>query len=177
MRFCKKTRSHVWRNTINIIMITQDDMLSMEELSTGFYVQHSQLIYESFTNNFIEFPIHFSDPLDLALKLYHAPFLVFSIDNSETPKYNYLNNRAQQAFELKRDQLNNFLLKDSVPEQLQSNLLGFTKHIQETGKFANYNGLRVSIHGNQFRLNNAYVWALTSQKTYYKGVCWMEPLF
>ena len=102
-------------------MITQDDMLSMEELSTGFYVQHSQLIYESFTNNFIEFPIHFSDPLDLALKLYHAPFLVFSIDNSETPKYNYPNNRAQQAFELKRDQLNNFLCSDPNASDVTAN--------------------------------------------------------
>lgn len=151
-------------------------MLTMEELSTDFYVQHSLLIYESFTNNFIEFPIHFSDPVDLVLKLYHAPFIVFSVDNSETPKYNYLNYRAQQAFEINRNNLNNFYLKDSVPEQLQNNLLGFTKHIRETGKFSNYNGVRMSRGGNQFRLNNAYVWSLLSSDGA-TGVAWMEPLF
>lgn len=157
--------------------MTQNDMLSIEELSTEFYVQHSLLIYESFTNNFIEFPIHFSDSVDLSLKLYHAPFLVFSIDSLETPKYNYLNYRAQQTFEINRQNLNDFYLKDSVPEQLHNNLLGFTKHICETGKFANYNGVRMSKSGNQFRLNNAYVWSLLASDGTYKGVAWIEPLF
>jgi len=158
-------------------MIATKDMLTVEELTTEFMLDHSMLIFDSFRQNFLEFPIHFSDPADLSIKLYHAPFLVFSINNSEMPKYNYLNFRAQKAFELNREDINNFLLKDSVPDQLQNNLLGFAKHIRQGSKSANYNGSYISKNGNQFRLNSAYVWALSNHNGEYHGVGWAEPLF
>lgn len=152
-------------------------MLTIDELSAEYYVNQSLLMYESFMSKFIEFPIHFSDPVDLSLKLYHAPFLVFSVDNSESPRYNYLNYRAQQAFEINRESIDNFYMIDSVPEQLQGSLLGFAQHIRKTGKFANYNGLRMSKSGIQFRLNNAFVWSLFTQDDNYEGIAWMDTIF
>ena len=158
-------------------MITQSDMLTMEELKSEAILTQTKLLYNSYQNMFIDFPIHFSDFEDLAIKIYFAPFIVASIDNNENPKYNYLNFCAQKAFEINRDNFFNYNYTDSIPEKLLSTSQGFINNLKTSKKLTDYNGMRISKNGNTFRLNNSYVWLINDNAGDYKGVAWMDSLF
>jgi len=158
-------------------MITQSDMLTMEEINSEAFITQSKLLYNSYQNLFIDFPIHFSDFKDLALKIYFAPFIFASIDNNENPRYNYFNFCAQKAFEINRDNYINYNYADSIPEKLLSTSQGFINNLKTSKKLSNYNGIRISKNGNMFRFNNAYVWQINDNTGHYKGVAWMDSLF
>lgn len=158
-------------------MNSYPEILSEKELNSASIKNHVLMMDQSYRHWFIDSPVPSSDAYDLSLKLYHAPFAYFSIDDANEPAYNYMNLRAQNLFEIGFNDLPRFSLSDSTDIKVATNLLNFTNHVKEVGKYVNYTGTRISKKGNLFRIENTYIWSIFDADGNYKGQGYFEPLF
>lgn len=153
------------------------EILTERELNSDIIKEQVMLLETSFAHWFLESLIPYSDAYDLSLKLYHAPFLYFSINEADEPVYSYMNLRAQNRFETSWDDVPQLTLRETtVPESTAAVFL-FTEGVKQRGKFMNYFGTRMSRKGRVFRIQNAYVWAIFDAAQNYRGQGYLEPLF
>lgn len=153
------------------------DILTEQDLRSELLQTQIARMSRAFDHWFIDSMVPYTDAFDLAMKLYYAPFALFSIDHQDNPHYNFMNLRAQRLFEMPWDAIPQMALIHSVAIQDIESVLNFTNLVRIKGKYVNYTAPRLSSQGHAFRLENAYVWAVQDADGSYRGQAYMEPLF
>lgn len=147
------------------------EILTLEDLNSELLVERSMLIAHSYEQHFIEFPIQYSDPIDLSIKLYHAPFVVFAGDIQEYPFYFYMNLRAQQMFHQGWDSLLFTPMIQHVADQDKLFFIQKTKQILLLKKQAGVSMNFINSSDQRIACENIYMWSMGI------GTAWMVPLF
>lgn len=101
--------------------------------------------------------------MELACKLFRAPFAVVSHDTSVDPVFNYANQTALMLFEFSWDEfvaLPSRLSAEPVQRAEREQLLA---RVSRQGYISDYAGIRISKSGRRFRIENAIVWNLLDE--------------
>jgi hypothetical protein len=99
--------------------------------------------------------------VDLAQRLYAAPFVVLAHDASPDPCFTYANLAAQQLFERSWDQLVGLpsrLSAEALEREERERLLA---SVTARGYIDDYSGVRITKSGGRFRIRRATVWNVT----------------
>ena len=120
------------------------------------------------------------DPLDLARRIYLAPFVVVSHGTERDPLLNYGNAAALKLWEMGWDQLlgtpSRFTAEAPDRKERARLLEAVTRH----GYIDDYSGVRISSTGRRFRISGATVWNLVTSSGHPCGQAAMfhqwEPL-
>ncbi len=102
-------------------------------------------------------------PEQLAQKLFHAPFVVVSHGTQADPILNYGNQMALQLWSISWDEL------IKTPSRLTAEALNRSVRAQmleqaaKQGYIDNYQGIRISLTGQRFLIEQAIIWNLTDE--------------
>jgi len=101
-----------------------------------------------------------SDPLELAQKVFEAPFVLVSHDTEPDPVLNYGNRTAQVLWEMPWAELTRTpsrLTAEAPNREERARLLAA---VAQRGFIDDYSGVRISKTGRRFRITRATVWNL-----------------
>ena len=101
-----------------------------------------------------------SDPLELAQKVFEAPFVLVSHDTEPDPVLNYGNRTAQVLWEMPWAELTRTpsrLTAEAPNREERARLLA---EVARHGFIDDYSGVRISKTGRRFRISRATVWNL-----------------
>ncbi len=102
-----------------------------------------------------------TDPVDLALRLYQAPFIVLAHDSAPDPVFFYANLAAQELFEMRWLDMVRLPSRQSAEPLLREERRKLLDSVARQGYIDNYAGIRISATGKRFRITRATVWNLT----------------
>jgi hypothetical protein len=133
-------------------------------LPSGFIVSHTLCLTRSFkkwTGRDL-LPGNFS-PVELAEKLYEAPFIVVSHGTQTDPILNYGNRAALELWEISWEEFTRTpsrLTAEAPKREERAKLLEAVTH---QGFIDDYSGIRISKNGRRFEITRATVWNLVSE--------------
>lgn len=148
-----------------------------QSTDTSKLTEQMVLINKSYKESFNDTLVPFLDAHDLVLKLHHAPYPLFAYDGNDSPKYTYMNLAAQRLFKVTQEEVEHLSVTETTAETLRKNLLNFILEVKSKKRYVSYSGLRITTTGEQFRLENAYLWAIYNNQKQYIGQGCMVPLF
>lgn len=101
--------------------------------------------------------------IELAARLFRAPFVVVSHNAAADPVFNYANQTALTLFEFTWDEfvaLPSRLSAEPLHQAERDRLLAL---VTRQGYISDYSGIRVSKSGRRFRIEKAIVWNLLDE--------------
>lgn len=101
----------------------------------------------------------------LAKNIFEAPFVVVSHGLEADPVFNYGNQAALKLWEMSWDELTRTpsrLTAEAPDREERAKLL---ETVSRQGFIDNYSGFRISKSGRRFKISNAIVWTLVSEKS------------
>ena len=104
-----------------------------------------------------------SDPVDLAQKVFEAPFVLVSHGTEADPVLNYGNRAALALWEMSWAELTRTpsrLTAEAPSREKRARLLGT---VTRRGFIDDYSGVRISKTGRRFRISHATVWNLLTE--------------
>jgi hypothetical protein len=99
-------------------------------------------------------------PLEAAIALYHAPFVVLSHDTDADPRFTYANLAAQACFEMTWPQIVSLPSRLSAEPMEREARERFLEQVAAHGYIDDYRGVRVAKSGRRFLIQAATVWNL-----------------
>jgi len=100
-------------------------------------------------------------PVQLARRLYTAPFVVLAHDSSADPLFTYANLAAQQLFEMRWDEIVGLPSRLSAEAPAREERERLLERVAARGFIDDYSGVRVAKSGRRFRILHATVWNLS----------------
>ncbi|MFA5081236.1 MAG: MEKHLA domain-containing protein [Hydrogenophilaceae bacterium] len=100
------------------------------------------------------------DPVDLAYRLYHAPFVVLAHDTAGDPVFFYANLAAQRLFEMAWADIVRLPSRYSAEPLAREERQRLLARVASQGYIDDYAGVRVAASGKRFQVANARVWNL-----------------
>lgn len=100
------------------------------------------------------------DPVELARRLYHAPFVVLAHDTADDPVFFYANLAAQRLFEMAWAEIVRLPSRYSAEPLARGERQRLLDRVAQHGFIDDYAGVRVSASGKRFQVANARVWNL-----------------
>jgi len=98
------------------------------------------------------------DPVEIARRVFEAPFFVASHEGSTDPVLTYGNRCALELFEMEWEEFvktpSRFTAEEPHREERQRLLAA----VSEKGFIYDYSGVRISAKGRRFRIWNAMIW-------------------
>ena len=101
-----------------------------------------------------------ADRIDLARRLYQAPFVVLAHDRAPDPVFFYANLSAQRLFEMAWCDMVRLPSRQSAEPLLREERRKLLDCVARQGYIDDYAGIRVSATGKRFLINRASVWNL-----------------
>jgi hypothetical protein len=102
--------------------------------------------------------------VDLARRLYHAPFVVLAHDIAPDPVFFYANRSAQQLFEMSWQEMVRLPSRHSAEPVLREERERLLSCVTRQGYIEDYAGIRIAATGKRFRITKATVWNLTDDE-------------
>ncbi len=129
--------------------------------ANGFQIESAQLIVSSY----LQLLRHdllpgCNDRVDLARRLYQAPFIVLAHDSATDPVFFYANLAAQELFEMNWRDMVRLPSRLSAEALLQDERRKLLESVARQGYIDDYAGIRISATGRRFRIARATVWNL-----------------
>lgn len=109
------------------------------------------------------------DSSDGARALFEAPFAVVSHDTSADPVFNYANRCALALFEATWEQFTALPSRLSAEAPERSERERLLAEVTANGYIDDYAGIRISLAGRRFRIQQALVWNLVDDRGTYRG--------
>ena len=135
--------------------------MSLEVWQQPQVITQSQIIVNSFANLLsYELLAPTETPVELAQKLFFAPFVVVSHDTQADPILNYANQAALNLWETTWENLiqtPSRLTAEPVNRETRQAML---QQAAKYGYIDNYQGIRISSLGKRFSIQQAIVWNL-----------------
>lgn len=100
--------------------------------------------------------------LELAQRLYEAPFVVVSHGTQADPILNYGNATAQRLWELTWDELTSMPSRLTAEAPLREERARLLAAVTSRGFIDDYTGIRITRSGRRFRISRATVWNLVT---------------
>lgn len=126
--------------------------------ANGYQAGHAALIAGSHARLFGRALL--PEGVDLARRLYHAPFVVLAHDGADDPVFFYANLTAQRVFELAWADIVRLPSRYSAEPLAREERQRLLDRVASQGCIDDYAGVRVSASGRRFRVANARVWNL-----------------
>ena len=102
--------------------------------------------------------------VDLARRLYHAPFVVLAHDTALDPVFFYANRSAQQLFEMSWQEMVRLPSRHSAEPVLREERERLLSCVTRQGYIEDYAGIRIAATGKRFRITKATVWNLIGEE-------------
>ena len=103
-------------------------------------------------------------PRDRARKVFHAPFVVVSHDNSPDPVFNYGNLTALNLFETTWEEWTNLPSRKSAEPVYQDERERLLRQVTLRGYIEDYSGIRITGKGRRFFIRRALVWNVLDEQ-------------
>ncbi len=100
--------------------------------------------------------------LELAQRLYEAPFVVVSHGTQVDPILNYGNATAQRLWELSWDELTSMPSRLTAEAPLREERARLLAAVTSQGFIDDYTGIRMTRSGRRFKISLATVWNLVT---------------
>jgi hypothetical protein len=104
-----------------------------------------------------------------ACALFEAPFVVLSHNTDADPVFNYANRCALELFESTWEQMTSIPSRLSAETPQRSERERLLAEVTAKGYIDNYAGIRISLAGRRFRIEQALVWNLLDETGTYRG--------
>ena len=101
-----------------------------------------------------------SDPLELAQKVFRAPFVLVSHGTQADPILNYGNRAALELWEMSWDELTQTPSRFTAEAPNREERARLLEQVTRQGFIDDYSGVRISKTGKRFRIAQATVWNL-----------------
>jgi hypothetical protein len=102
-------------------------------------------------------------PAERARRLFHAPFVVLSHDQSPDPLLNYANLAGLGLFELAWEELIRLPSRQTAEPVHREERTRLLETVTRQGYIDDYRGIRISRTGRHFRIERATVWNLLDE--------------
>ncbi len=146
--------------------------LTVPSEQNKFYSEHLSIIarsYSHYVGSTMPLTEQVDGELDLvcARSLFNAPFALISHGTEHEPVFNYANARAMKLFNMSWDEITTLQSRYSAEtlDREQRSLL--LKEVKRHGYIENYSGVRIAKGGRRFYIEQATVWNLIDNGTYY----------
>lgn len=104
-----------------------------------------------------------SDKLQLAQKVFEAPFVLVSHGTQTDPILNYGNRAALELWEMSWDELTQTPSRFTAEAPNREERARLLAEVTSRGFIDNYSGVRISKSGRRFRIARAMVWNLLDE--------------
>jgi hypothetical protein len=104
-----------------------------------------------------------SEPVELAQKVFEAPFVVVSHGTEADPVLNYGNASALALWEMSWEELTRTPSRLTAEAPNQEERARLLEAVTKRGFIGDYSGVRISKSGRRFRIRRATVWNLISE--------------
>ena len=104
-----------------------------------------------------------SDPVDLAQKVFEAPFVVVSHGTEADPVLNYGNRAALALWEMSWAELTRTPSRLTAEAPNREERARLLEAVTRRGFIDDYSGVRISKSGRRFRITRATVWNLLTE--------------
>ncbi|MGB0774538.1 MAG: MEKHLA domain-containing protein [Akkermansiaceae bacterium] len=101
--------------------------------------------------------------IELARKIYHAPFVLLSHGTGPDPILTYGNLTAQRLFSMPWETLTKTPSRLTAETPNQKKRQELLDEVTQQGFINDYSGTRISACGKRFQINQATVWNLTDE--------------
>ncbi len=108
-------------------------------------------------------------PAEAARQIFHAPFILLSHNAAEEPLLTYGNRTGLALFELTWEELVVMPSRCTAEAVEREERIRLLAQVKANGFIDDYTGVRVSKHGQRFRIEQAVVWNLTDEKGLFCG--------
>lgn len=132
-------------------------------------VHHSQLMmssYERWTGRTLLNTA--GSPREIAQALFEADFALVSHGMEADPIFNYANRKALQLWELSWEDFTSMPSRNSAQEVVQEERNRLLTETTAKG-FSNYSGVRISVSGKRFYIEDGIIWNLLDEENQYRG--------
>jgi MEKHLA domain. len=136
----------------------------------NYKLEHAQLLLNSFrhlTGRELFEPR--STPLEDAIQLWNAPFVVLSHTPEADPIFNYGNRTALRLFEMTWQELTQLPSRYSAEALERSERERLLNTVAKQGYIDHYQGVRIAKSGRRFMIKQAVVWNLIDAQGNYLG--------
>ncbi len=106
---------------------------------------------------------------EIANSLFFAPFVLLAHGTEADPILKYGNQQALQLWEMNWEEFIKTPSRKTAEVMEQSQRQRFLEEVNKKGCIANYEGIRISNSGKQFRIFNTQVWNLVDENGVYSG--------
>lgn len=144
--------------------------MTQHELSSEFYIKHGHLLCSSFLHWTDKHLItSHSEPEEIIMALFKAPFAIVSHGIEEDPVFNFGNKVALELFELDWDQFIQLPSRNSVETTNRNQREELMRHVSNDGHMIDYSGMRISSTGKRFKIEGATIWNIIDEDGHYYG--------
>jgi len=110
--------------------------------------------------------------LDLAQRLYEAPFALVSHGMEADPIFRYANQKAQQLWQMTWDEFVVLPSRLSAEQMLQEERDRLLQEAQSKGYIDTYEGIRIAKNGHRFKIQDTVLWnVIDSQGVQHGHAC------
>ncbi len=135
-----------------------------------YLVEHATLLLRCFAHLLgRELLEETQDDVERARLLFEAPFFVASHDASADPILTYGNRCALELFEMPWDEFTITPSRFTAEEPNRAERAELLRRVTADGFIDDYSGVRISKHGQRFRIRRATVWNLTDSSGVHVG--------
>ncbi len=107
--------------------------------------------------------------LEIAKKVFWAPFAVLSSSNAPDPVLTYGNQKTLDLWEMPWEVLTQTPGRKTAEPMYQEERQKFLNTVKKNGFIDDYSGIRISASGKRFKIEKATVWNLVDEKEIYIG--------
>ncbi|MEK6748058.1 MAG: MEKHLA domain-containing protein [Pseudomonadota bacterium] len=155
-------------------MNLQSDIRPVPTRENGYLNGHAQLLVDSF-RRWTGRTLIDCAPAELGRELFYAPFVIASHDTQSAPVFNYANLAALQLWETNWEMFTSKRSSDSAEADAQVEREQFMARVAAQGCVSGYSGVRISMQGRRFRIDNATVWnVLDAAGGYHGQAVWFD---
>ena len=108
-------------------------------------------------------------PVEAASQIFHAPFVVLSHNTDADPVLTYANIAGLHLFGMTWEQLITTPSRYTAEAPVRAERERLLARVAEHGYIDDYTGVRVSLSGSRFSINEATVWNLMDRDGHYRG--------
>lgn len=105
-----------------------------------------------------------ADSIDLAQKVFEAPFILVSHGTEADPVLNYGNRTALNLWEMSWEELTRTPSRFTAEAPNREERARLLDAVRRNGFIENYSGVRISKTGRRFRIERATVWNLLNER-------------
>lgn len=129
-----------------------------------FQVRHAQVLLSSFCR-FVGHPLisETLSPVEAAYKLFAAPFVVVSHGTESDPILNYGNEAALKLWETDWQHFTKLPSRMTAEPMLRDARARVFEAVERDGYIDGYSGVRISVTGQRFEINDTVVWLVVDE--------------